>query len=69
VCGWDDDLFGGSYEMVNSHGARWGLGGFAYLTKRFVSGMLARSATSAVGLSDLTMPQPRRVDWSGEGYL
>lgn len=69
VCGWDDDLFGGSYEMVNSHGTRWGLDGFAYLTKRFVSGMLARSYTAAVGLSDLTTPEPRRVDWSAEGYL
>jgi hypothetical protein len=69
ACGWDDDLAGGCTEMVNSHGLRWGLDGFGYLTRPFVQAMLRDGYTAAVGISDLTVPKKRAVDWSEEPYL
>ena len=55
--------------MFNSHGKRWGINGKAYLTRRFVEGMLKSRRTEVIGMSDLTTPEPRKIDWSKQWLL
>lgn len=69
VLDWDDSDEDGIYWMLNSHGANWGLNGWAKLTKGFVTQMLSRNYTSVAGVSDLTTPEPRSLDWVKDGYL
>lgn len=64
ILGWLED---GARLMLNSHGSGWGKLGWAYLTDAFLEQMLRDSWTVAAGLSDLTTPKPRPVDWTIEG--
>lgn len=49
--------------LANSWSEDWGARGWAEVAPRAVEQMLASSRTTAVGMSDLTTPTVRRVDW------
>lgn len=49
--------------LANSWSVDWGASGWAEVAPRAVEQMLASSRTTAVGMSDLTTPTVRRVDW------
>lgn len=48
----------------NSHGTNFGLKGFFKMTTGFLDGMYKDWRTSVVGVSDLTVPKPRKADWA-----
>jgi len=69
ICGWDcsrktysDDLL----IAVNSHGERSWKKGFCFLTRRFVKDFSEHKHTVIAGMSDLSDPEPRKVNWETE---
>lgn len=57
----------GNIWIGNSHSTQWGDAGWFRLTPRAMDGLLRRvPGAVAVGLSDLTTPGPRLVDWTIE---
>lgn len=56
-------------QLVNSWGTQWGMGGFVYVSPRAVMQMLQSRDTVMIGHSDLSTPQPRKVDWVGKNVL
>lgn len=45
-------------EGVNSHGKRWGKGGYHYMSQKFIQQFLSSRSTVVVGVSRLTVPGP-----------
>lgn len=54
---------------ANSHDVSYGDKGFFYLTRQGFNELIANRNTTAVGLSDLTVPRGRKVDWSTESMF
>jgi len=54
----------GRLIAANSHGEGFEDKGWFYLNKRGFNEMVYNSNTNVVGLSDLTVPRPRSVDWT-----
>lgn len=48
---------------ANSHGRSYGDNGFAYHTKAFVEAQAADRSVVTIGVSDLSSPEPRKIDW------
>lgn len=69
ILDWDDTLYGGVHWMLNSHGIRWGLNGWAMLTNRFLDQLFEDSYTSVAGVSDLKVPEVRHFSWLDDHYL
>jgi hypothetical protein len=53
----------------NSHYSSYGDNGFAYHSKQFVDQQAADRFTVTVGVSDLSSPEPRFIDWSKQWLL
>jgi len=53
----------------NSHYNTYGDNGFAYHSKRFVDAQAADRFTVTIGVSDLSSPEPRVIDWSKQWLL
>ena len=51
---------------ANSHYASWGDNGFSYQSKSFVDGQDKDRWTVTIGVSDLSTPEPRIVDFNKE---
>lgn len=49
---------------VNSHYKTYGKNGYAFHTKTFVDGQAKDKWTVTIGVSDLSNPEPRHIDWS-----
>jgi len=49
---------------ANSHGTSYGDNGFAYHSKRFVDTQASDRWTVTIGCSDLSTPEPRKIDLS-----
>lgn len=49
--------------MGNSHGLGWGINGWAEVSPNAVDAMCRHNFTAMVGMSDLSTPEPRHVDW------
>jgi len=58
--GWQEDE---TYMALNSHGRGFGINGWMFLTPEFITSMLRDRWTVVVGMSDLSTPTPRPVDW------
>lgn len=50
--------------MANSWSEDWGIQGWAEVAPQAVEQMLSHSRTTAVGMSDLSTPEIRRIDWT-----
>lgn len=53
--------------LLNSWGTSWGANGWAEVAPAAVDQMARHAWTVMIGLSDLTTPKPRPVNWSTEG--
>lgn len=65
ILGYLKDLLVG----VNSHGTGFQDRGFFYLNRQGFNEMAANRAVTVVGLSDLTTPRGRKVDWANESMF
>jgi len=54
---------------ANSHGTQFEDKGFFYLNRQGFNEMVNNRGTSVVGLSDLTVPRGRHVDWTKESMF
>lgn len=59
----------GRLVAANSHDITYADKGFFYITKRGYTEFVNNPNVSAAGLSDLTTPRPRSVDWSQESMF
>jgi hypothetical protein len=50
--------------ILNSHSASFGLGGWFKATRSFIEDLQARDDFGNVGVSDMSVPGPRIVDWA-----
>lgn len=62
-------LADGRLIAANSHGTGFEDKGWFYLNQQGFNEMVGNSNTSVVGLSDLTTPRPRSVDWTKESMF
>lgn len=53
--------------MANSWG-NWGIGGYAEITPEAFDAMCRHSYSVVIGLTDLTTPKARRIDWATEDW-
>lgn len=53
--------------MANSWG-NWGIGGYAEITPEAFNAMCRHSYSVVIGLTDLTTPKARRIDWATEDW-
>ena len=51
---------------INSHYKQYGVNGYAYHSKTFVDGQAKDKNTATIGVSDLSGPAPRVIDWAKE---
>ena len=49
--------------ILNSHSVSFGLGGWFKATRSFIEDLQARDDFGNVGVSDMSVPGPRVVDW------
>lgn len=49
--------------LLNSHGENWGINGWAEVSPTAVDQTARHRNTVMAGMSDLTTPEPRKVDW------
>lgn len=49
---------------ANSHGSRYGKNGFSFMTREFVNSEARDRWFVAIGVSDLSSPEPRKIDLS-----
>ena len=49
--------------ILNSHSVSFGLGGYFKASRSFIEDLQARDDFGNVGVSDMTVPVPRKVDW------
>jgi hypothetical protein len=54
---------------VNSHSESYGAKGFMFLNRQGANELIANRSTVAVGLSDLSVPRGRKVDWNTESMF
>lgn len=60
----------GLLYLANSWGVgNWSADGWALVTPECVNAMARADGNVMIGLSDLTTPTPRNVDWTGEGSV
>ncbi len=59
----------GRLVAANSHSEAFEDKGWFYLNQQGFNEMVGNSNTSVVGLSDLTVPRPRSVDWSKDSMF
>lgn len=55
--------------LANSWDTSWGRGGWAEVSPRAVDEMSRHRYTVMIGMSDLTTPEPRPVDWIGDSIF
>jgi C1A family cysteine protease len=55
--------------LANSWGNNWGKGGWAEVAPKVVDDMGQHRYTVMIGMSDLTVPKPRPVDWEKESVF
>jgi len=53
----------------NSHYNTYGVNGFAFHSKRFVDSQASDRFTVTIGVSDLSSPEPREIDWNKQWLL
>jgi len=51
------------YILANSHGERFGKGGFAFVPANIVDVWCGHNYSAMQVLTDLTTPEPRKIDW------
>jgi hypothetical protein len=54
---------------ANSHGTGYGDNGFSYQSREFIEQQAASRSTVTIGVSDLSSPEPREIDWSKQWLL
>ena len=66
ILGWDVSRSRFSEDLLlaaNSHGTRSWVNGWCYLTRDFIKQFTRHQHTVIAGMSDLTDPEPRKVNW------
>jgi len=69
IAGWDVSraIFGEDVLLAaNSHGTGSWKKGWCYLTRSFIKNFVSHQHTVIAGMSDLTDPEPRKVNWKAD---